>query len=99
MAWVVFGDKIVDEDLDMGYGPAQYITPDQVKQLNKELDKVTAEQLTQNYDGKKMTDHGVYPEIWEGTDGLEYLLEYFAETKAFYQRAGEANKAVISFIS
>jgi hypothetical protein len=99
MAWVVFGDKVVDEDLDMGYGPAQYITPDQVKQLNQELDKVTAEQLTQNYDGKKMTDHGIYPEIWEETDGLDYLLEYFAEMKAFYKRAGEANKAVISFIS
>lgn len=90
---------MVEEEQDMGYGPAQYITPDQVKQLNKELDKITSEQLKQNYDGKKMTDQGVYPEIWEESDGLEYLLDYFAEMKEFYKRAEARNMAVISFIN
>lgn len=99
LSWVVFGDQIIDEEQDMGYGPAQYITADQVKQLNKELEKVTAEQVEQNYDGKKMTDHGVYPEIWEESDVLEYLLEYFVQMKEFYKRAANENKGVISFIS
>lgn len=99
LAWVVFGDKTVSEDQDMGYGPAQYITPDQVKKLTKELDKITADHLSQHYDGQQMTDHGVYPEIWESADGKEYLLEYFVAMKEFYKTAAEENKGVISFIS
>lgn len=63
LSWALFSGQVIDEGQDMGYGPAHYLTADQVGQLNKELDKITSEDLRKKYNGKKMNEAGIYPEV------------------------------------
>jgi hypothetical protein len=99
MSWCMLSGHIIDEEQDLGYGPAHYITADQVKQLNNELDKITVDTLLKKYDGKKMNAAGVYPEIWDDSESKDYVTEYFEQLKEFYQTAAKEGKAVISFIN
>jgi hypothetical protein len=99
LSWSLFSGQIIDEDQDMGYGPAHFITIEQVKQLNKELDKITGDDIRQKYDGKKMNDVGIYPEIWDEPESLNYILDNFELLKEFYRTAEKENKGAITFIS
>jgi hypothetical protein len=99
LSWILFSGQVIDEEQDMGYGPAQYITPEQVRQLNIELGKVTREDLQRKYDGKKMNEAGIYPQVWDEAESLEYVLDNFELLKEFYQVAEKENKAVITFIN
>jgi hypothetical protein len=99
LSWILFSGQIIDEEQDMGYGPAHYIDSGQVKQLNKELDKITIGEVRQRYNGKQMDEAGVYPEVWSEEWALDYLINYFELLKDFYKTAEKENKAVITFIS
>lgn len=99
LSWSLFSGQVIDEAQDMGYGPAHYITVDQVKQLNIELGKITIEELRRKYDGKKMNEDGIYPEVWDQPESLDYVLENFELLRDFYRTAERENKAVITFIS
>jgi hypothetical protein len=99
LSWTLFSGQVIDEEQDMGYGPAQYLTTGQVKQLNKELDKISSETLREKYDGKKMDAAGIYPEVWSETESLDYVLDYYEQLKEFYKTAEKENKAVITFIN
>jgi hypothetical protein len=98
LSWALFSGQIVDEEQDMGYGPAHYLTSEQVKQLNKELDMITSDHLRRKYDGKKMNAAGIYPQVWDEPESLDYVLDNFEQLKAFYKTAERENKAVITFI-
>ena len=96
LSWTLFSGQIVDEEQDMGYGPAHYIDADQVKLLNKEI---TMDDLRQKYSGKQMDEVGIYPEIWNEAESLDYLIDYFGQLKEFYRTAENENKAVITFVN
>ena len=66
---VLFSGQIIDENQDLGYGPGQYLTPEQVKDLNEEISKISVKELSEKYDAQKMMELEVYQtlgmmEIW-----------------------------------
>ncbi len=79
----------------MGYGPAQFVTIEQVKQVSKALSALTKEYIKCQYDGKKMMEKGIYPGGWEDNNVIEYLNKM----KAFYKQAAKENKAIIIFLN
>lgn len=99
LSWTLFSGQLVDVDQDMGYGPAHYLTAEQVKQVSKELESISSESLRQKYDGKKMNEAGIYPQIWDEPESIEYLLDNFELLQEFYKDAGNSNMAVITFIN
>ena len=99
MGQVLFSAQTIDEDQDLGYGPGQYLTPEQVKELNTELSKLTVEELTNRFDPKRMNELGIYPEGWEAEGNLKYLLEYFKEVQTVYATAAQNNEGIITFIN
>lgn len=97
---VLFSNVSVDEEQDMGYGPAQYITEREVAELNSILSKITLSDLKQKFNPSKMTEADVYPEIWEeGEQAFEYIAEYFKNVQEFYAEAARNKEAIITFIS
>jgi hypothetical protein len=65
---VLFSGQMIDDDQDLGFGPAHYVTPAQVVELNDQISKLTITDLQQRFDPVKMTELGIYPDIWsEGT--------------------------------
>lgn len=87
---------------DRGYGPAQLLTPAEVKAIALLLEETTADMLRKRFKPKEMTQAGVYPAvIWErdGEEALTYVLDYYKKLVAFYKLAAEKGQAVILVIS
>lgn len=98
---VLFSGQIIDDEQDLGYGPAHYLTPEQVANLNNQISKITVEDLKQKYDPKKMTELDVYPTIWEdeGEETFDYLSDNFLEVQQLYADASKNGEAIITFMS
>jgi len=95
----LFSCQLVDEQQDLGYGPVNYLTAQQVKETNAELQKISEEEAKSRLDLKDMAKKQVYPGIWAEEDAVDYVLEYFTELKYFYQKASENNEAILFFLS
>jgi hypothetical protein len=84
---------------DTGYGPPQYLTPDEVATYARALDALTDEQLRDAYDAKAMTTEGVYPGGWDSPSNLEWLLTEARNVRAFYRDAAAKGAGVLQFLS
>lgn len=98
---VLFSGQVIDEEQDLGYGPAHYLTPEQVVDLNNQISKITVEDLKKKYDPKRMEELEVYPSIWEeeGDDAFDYLSEYFEVVQEVYAEAAKNGEAIITFVN
>ena len=99
LARILFSGQFIDDDQDLGYGPAQYLTSDQVKEVNAELSKITIDEISRNYNPKKMSELKIYPNIWDEEDNLEYLTDYFKTVQEVYLEAARNNEAIITFLN
>ena len=99
LLWTLTPPQEIDTDQDMGYGPATYTTIEQTKEVNDALNKISVDELRNKYNGKLMKEMGIYPEIWDNNESLEYLIEHFNTVKEFYNKAAAGNQAVIIFIN
>lgn len=95
----LFSFQVIDEDQDLGYGPAQYLTSAQVKETFTELEKITDEVLKSKINGSEMNEIGIYPEVWIESESQEFLIESFGEFKEFYKKAAENNEAIVVYIN
>lgn len=83
---------------DIGYGPAKYITVDEVKDVAAKLP--TRESLKMSFDAKAMTSEQIYPEIWdEGEDALDYVIEYYDLMKSYYLDAASRGNAMLKYVN
>lgn len=64
LAKVLFSGQLIDENQDLGYGPAHYLKPEQVIDLNNQISKITVNDLKLKFNPEKMTELGIYPKIW-----------------------------------
>jgi hypothetical protein len=100
IAWTIFGAQVLDENQDLGYGPANYLTADQVNELHNALINIPPTRLKMNFDAAKMNELGIYPNYWEDNeDEVDYLMQHFDSLKAFYAEAAINGEAVISYLS
>lgn len=100
LSLAIFGGQKIDPDQDLGYGPAGFLTPDQVKEVNAALAPITRANLEKNYDAGKMEELGIYPGGWEdkGTS-LEWLGKELINLQSFYADAAAKGMAVVMLIS
>ena len=96
---VMFSGQEFGGDQDMGYGPAQYLTPEQVQEVHMALRGISAEDLRSKYDPKRMTELDIYPSIWQNEEEVNYLLEYYEAVREIYATAAANGEAVITFIN
>jgi hypothetical protein len=87
---------------DTGYGPAQLLSPAEVKAIAVLLRSTPPDVLRQRYKPQELTRAQIYPGIiWErdGNEALGYVLQNYELLVAFYQKAAERGQAVIHFLS
>lgn len=97
---VLFSGQLIDEEQDMGYGPAHYLTSVQVKELNEQISGLTEEDLRKRFNPAEMKKQGVYPDIWdEGDDAFEYIYEGFISLQHTFITAAANNEAIITYVS
>jgi hypothetical protein len=97
---VLFSEQFIDEQQDLGYGPAHYLTSIQVAEMNAQISKISIEDLRKNFDPVKMTELSVYPSTWsEGEEDFDYLSEYFITLQQVYSEASMNGEAIITFLN
>ena len=96
---VLFSGQLVDADQDLGYGPAHYLTPAEVAELNESLASLTEVQVREKYDGEKMNELGIYPQIWDEEESFDYLYGNFTTLQQMFARAAQNSQAIITFIN
>ena len=100
LAAVLFSGQIIDENQDLGYGPAHYVTPAQVAELNAQISKISFADLEQKFDPAKMMESGIYPDIWEERDvAIDYLAENYNLIRDIYAKAAANGEAIITFVN
>jgi len=75
-----------------------FLTKEQVRELTTLLNKLTENNLKNNFDFKTMNENDVYGNPFDKTY-FSYFAEYFEHLKKFYHTATKERKAVITFIS
>lgn len=97
---VLFSGQLIDEEQDLGYGPAHYLTPEQVTELNNEISIITIADLKQKFNPEKMTEQDVYPTIWdEGDDAFDYVADGFSTLQNVFADATKNREAIITFLN
>ena len=100
LSWTIFGSGVLDENQDLGYGPANYLTAEQVILLNSALSNISAKDLEVKYDADKMDELGLYPNSWgKPQDEMDYIGNHFERLKIFYSTAATNGQAVIYYLS
>jgi len=67
-----------------------------VKQVYKELARLSEEDLRKKYDFLKMAEMGIYPYNWSKDErDLEYLLSFWLLLAAYYKEAAEKGRGML----
>lgn len=99
LANVLFSNQVIDEEQDLGYGPGQYLTAEQVKELHEQIATISTDELKKRFDAGKMKEAGVFPDVWDNPDTVDYLIEYFETIRDVYALAAKNDEAIITFIN
>ena len=97
--FIATGGQEVGDDL--GYGPARALTSSEVQKIDAALEPLRPGELAERFDAARMTELDIYPFGWShDPDGeLEYLLDFYAELRAFVRRTAERENAVLVYLS
>jgi hypothetical protein len=90
---ILGGTEIGD---DLGYGPARFLTPQQVQEVASALANVTKENLASRFNLEAMIRAGVYPVRDESE--LELAQEYLEPLSRYYSDAASAGNAMVLYI-
>jgi hypothetical protein len=84
---------------DVGYGPARYLTPQQVREVADALAAIPREELVRRSAAEMPLPRGIYGVDPSGQeDDLEETLEYFDELVQYYSEAAEQGNAVFLYL-
>lgn len=93
--WAILGGaEIPDPEQVMGYGPARYLEPGEVKKVSTALDSFPIQQKASEFDPATATAAEVYcPD-----HGAEELVHYFNLVKTYYREAALKRHAMLIWI-
>ena len=97
---IFFSAQFFDEDIDVGYGPAHYLTPEQVAGIHRKIASLTEADLKAHYDPEAMSEEEeLYPSLdWDDED-FEYLYSHFQALQSFFATAASRGEAIVTFLS
>lgn len=81
---------------DVGYGPARFLTPEEVRSTSAALSKVSAADLAQRFDLPRIIAAEIYACGDEGDLGL--AQEYFSELVRYYADAASRGNAMLLYL-
>ena len=95
---VIYGGTEVGEDL--GYGPARFLDPEEVKEAAARLARLSRDSLTRWYAPEQMDEAGVYPSGWakERDESKKWLLDSVNQLARFLSDAAARGNGVITFL-
>lgn len=96
---IFFSAQFFDEDMDVGYGPAHYLTPEQVAGIHRKIASLTEADLKARYDPEAMNEEEeLYPSLDWNEEIFEYLYFHFQALQSFFATAASRGEAIVTFL-
>lgn len=90
-------------DVEVGYGPASVLRAAQVAQFDAALQQLSTDTMSARFDSAAMMKLDIYPSIWKShsasNDLLRYLLDSYADMKAFVHDAATKGNGLLVYIT
>ena len=84
---------------DMGYGPAMYISKEDVAEISKLLTDIDEAGLREAFDAEEMAEADIYCfDAKRAEEDLDFYVGHYVTMQAFYQIAAKENQAVIQYL-
>ena len=100
LALAIYSRQFFDEKQDLGIGPASYLSPKQVKEIDSRLEALHDNYIKEKYNPVQMNKLKIYQHPWNDDPLLfKYLLDNFKKLKAFYKDAASKENAVASYLN
>ena len=97
---IFFSAQFFDEDMDVGYGPAHYLTPEQVAGIHRKIASLTEADLKARYDPEAMNEEEeLYPSLDWNEEIFGYLYFHFQALQSFFATAASRGEAIVTFLS
>lgn len=87
----------VVNDEDMGMGSAVYIEPQTVKEMSKEMEKISKEDFISKIDIEKIHADGIL-QGWTFEDIFNYSYSYFEILKEYFKKASDEDKYMVTWL-
>ena len=96
---VIMGGKEIGEDV--GYGPARYMMPEEVRQTWESIRNFSEEDFKKNFNSEKIQKASIYPfyDTKPNEEDLDYLLSNFKKLKEFYQSIVEKEYIMLLYVN
>lgn len=96
---VVMGGESIGEQ-DVGYGPARYLTSQQVKDVTNALEQIPAWELLEKFDADRMNQEEIYPHGWRSCqEERDYISQHYSSLVQFFKSAADAGDAMIAYLN
>ena len=96
---VVLGGEALGEQ-DVGYGPARYLTPAEVKAVADALGEISSSDLLGKFDPSQLNKRNIYPSGWTGNPvELQYIGRNYTRIANFFQLAATNGEAMLLYIN
>ena len=94
---VLGGTEIGD---DFGYGPARYLTADEVHAVAEALKDIAADAFRVRYVPSELSKNEIYPEIWDDPDddAVGYLTTWYETLRDYYIDAAARGQAMLKYL-
>ena len=97
---IFFSAQFFDEDMDVGYGPAHYLTPEQVVGIHHKIASLTEADLKARYDPEAMNEEEeLYPSLDWNEEIFEYLYFHFQALQSFFATAASKGEAIVTYLN
>ena len=97
---IFFSAQFFDEDMDVGYGPAHYLTPEQVAGINRKIASLTEADLKSHYDPEAMNkEKKLYPSLDWNEKIFDYLYFHFQALQSFFATAASRGEAIVTYLN
>lgn len=99
LSCIFFSERLIDEQQDLGTGPAHYLLPDEVAEVHQVIAGIAPQALKERFDPVAMKAVGVYPNnVWDEAEVDDYLAEYFETVREAFAAAVAGKEAIITFV-
>lgn len=97
---IFFSAQFFDEDMDVGYGPAHYLTPEQVAGIHRKIASLTEADLKSHYDPEAMNkEKKLYPSLDWNEKIFDYLYFHFQALQSFFAMAASKGEAIVTYLN
>jgi hypothetical protein len=89
------GREVPDRNGVMDYGPAMKLTPEEVQEVARALQQVSADEFIGRYSAPAMQKNKIYSMGQNADDDREYLRHFYEKLVGFYGEAASAEQGML----